>query len=156
MYGKHFASMYTGSMLGSGAISFAVWGYVISNMVPDKITGMQVELNPRLLSALIGEKEDDIRKTILKFCQPDAQSRTKEEQGRKLMPVGQFDYRVVNGLKYRAMRNADERREYLRLKQAEYRKKSKPLAGEMEWVRKFNEGQVQEVKVATGGVQTPN
>lgn len=126
MYGKHFASMYTGSMLGSGAISFAVWGYVISNMVPDKITGMQVELNPRLLSALIGEDEADIKKIIHKFCQPDTESRTKDEEGRKLVQVGQFDYRVVNGLKYRSVRNAEERREYLRVKQAELRAKKKP------------------------------
>ena len=33
MYGKHFASMYEGSLYGSGAVVFAVWGYVIACQV---------------------------------------------------------------------------------------------------------------------------
>ena len=32
MYGKHFASMYEGSLYGSGAVVFAVWGYVIAEV----------------------------------------------------------------------------------------------------------------------------
>src|ERR1700742_1263807 len=31
-YGKHYAGMYEGSMVGKGAIAFALMGYVIANM----------------------------------------------------------------------------------------------------------------------------
>ena len=109
MYGKHFESMYTGSMMGQGALAFAVWGYVISHVKDDTI-----ELNPRLLAALIGEGEHNIKATLAAFCRPDPHSRTKDEDGRKLIKIGEFAYRVVNAKKYRSMRNEEDRREYMK------------------------------------------
>jgi len=130
MYGKHFQSMYTGSMVGSGALVFAVMGYVIANAVPDRKVGTQVELNPRLLKAILGEPEDAIVRAIEFLCSPDPQSRTKEEEGRRLVRLGQFDYRVVNGEKYRAIRDEETRRQQNRDAQARHRAKSKPSGRE--------------------------
>jgi len=123
MYGKIFESMYKGSMVGSGAMMFAVWPYVIAHMRPDSTVGAQVDLNPKLMAAILGEKEDEIKTTISQLCAPDPDSNSKEEEGRRLVQVGQFAYRVVNGSKYLSLRNEDERREYNRVKQAQFRKR---------------------------------
>ena len=40
-FGKHFASMYEGSLVGSGPVVFAVMGYVIANQKPDFTLGSQ-------------------------------------------------------------------------------------------------------------------
>lgn len=111
MFGKHFASMYSGSMVGAGAVPFAVMGYVIANGKPDRTVGMQVELNPKLLAFIIGEPEEAVEKAIDFLCSPDPKSRSKEEDGRRLVKLGEFCYRVVNGAKYREIRDEERRRE---------------------------------------------
>ena len=143
MYGKHFRSMYSGSMVGAGAPVFAVLGYVISNMVPQPSVGAQVELNPKLLAFIIGEKEEVIEKAIRKLCAPDPHSRTKEEDGRRLIRLGEFDYRVVNGAKYIAIRDEEERLESNRQRQAAHRaalKRSIPMAGEALAIKALENG----------------
>jgi hypothetical protein len=90
MYGKHFASMYEGSMRGSGPEFFSVWGYVISHMMPNKEYGTTVELNPGIIGFLIGMPEAAVLAKIEQMCQPDAKSRTKDEEGRKLVKVAEY------------------------------------------------------------------
>lgn len=111
MFGKHFESMYQGSLVGSGAEVFAVWGYVISHMRPPTFT---VELNPKLLAFILGEPEKEIESAIEVLCAPDPKSRTKGREGRRLVREGEYQYLVVNGAKYQAIRRAEERREYHR------------------------------------------
>lgn len=121
MYGKHFASMYERSMIGSGAIVFAVWGYVIATARPDKRVGAQVTLNPVLLGAILGESEGDVVKAIEFLCSPDPRSTSKEHEGRRLVKLGEFDYQVVNYEKYRAIRDEESRRAQNREAQARFR-----------------------------------
>ena len=123
MYGKHFASMYCGSMVGAGFGAFSVMGYVIANMKPDKTVGFQVELNTKLLAAIFGEGEETIQKAIDYLCGPDPSSRTPDEDGRRLAKVGQFAYRVVNGVLYDKLRNEEDRREQNRIAQQRHRQK---------------------------------
>lgn len=120
MYGKFFSSTFTGSMLGAGADVFAVWGYVIANTVAS-----QVELNPQLLAPMIGMTPEAAQLAIDFLCAPDPFSRSKVEDGRRLIREGQFAYRVPNSETYRAVRNEDDRREYNRQKQAEHRLKTR-------------------------------
>lgn len=136
--------MFTGSMMGSGSAHFAVWTYVISHMMPDTSVGMQVELNPKLMAVLIGEDENVIIKVIERFCAPDPRSRSKENDGRKLIRLGEFDYQVVNGRKYRDIKDQEDRRRANREAQARWRqnhakpKKAKrggPSAREREFER---------------------
>lgn len=122
MYGKHFSSMYEGSMRGKGSAFFAVWGYVISHMMPDRTVGTQVELNPEIIAFLIGEKQPVIESVIDQMCQPDPKSRSTEQLGRKLIRLGQYAYQVVNGEKYRAIRDEETRREQNREAQRKWRK----------------------------------
>lgn len=116
MFGKFFASTFTGSMMGAGPEVFAVWGYVIANT-----HGSQVELNPRLLSAVIGTSPETIQRAIDYLCAPDPNSRSKVEDGKRLIREGEFAYRVPNFEAYRAVRDEEDRRAYNRRKQAESR-----------------------------------
>ena len=125
MYGKHFASMYERSMIGSGAIVFAVWGYVIATARPDKAVGAQATLNPVLLGAILGESPGDVSKAIEFLCSPDPRSTSKGHEGRRLVKLGEYDYQVVNYEKYRAIRDEEKRREQNREAQAKFRAKQK-------------------------------
>lgn len=124
MFGKHFASMYEGSMIGKGSCFFAVWGYVLSHFVPDREMGAQVELNPKLIAFVLGEDLVKVEAAIGEMCEPDSKSRSKEKQGRKLVKVGEYAYQVVNGEKYRAIRDEEKRRSQNREAQAKFRKKN--------------------------------
>lgn len=125
MFGKHFISLYTGSMVGAGAVPFAVLGYVIAAQRPHRELGSVVELNPVLLSAMLGEKVEDVEKGIKFLCSPDKNSRSKEADGRRLVEAGPFLYQVVNGAKYRAIRDEEARLEQLRTAQRTHREKKK-------------------------------
>lgn len=57
---------------------------------------------------------------LASLSSPDRYSRTKEHQGRRIEPVD-GGWRLLNHGKYRQKLGADERREYLRIKQAERR-----------------------------------
>ena len=117
-YGKLFSSCYTGSMFGAGTDVFAVWGYVIAHAVDG-----QVEINPKLVAAVLGTSVDTVNSAVGFLCSPDPSSRNKQDEGRRLVKEGEFAYRVVSHSIYREMRNEDERREYNRIKQAEHRRK---------------------------------
>jgi hypothetical protein len=125
--------MYTGSMFGKRAVVFAVWGYVISNLRPNRSDGQcYVELNPALLASTFSEPEGSILEAIEVLCAPDPASRTQVEDGRRLIRmddspvVGPSQYRVVNGPKYRAIRDEEERRIYLR----EAKRRSRASSGQ--------------------------
>ena len=75
VYGKHFASMYEGSLYGSGAVVFAVWGYVIACQVPDREHGSVVTLNARKLADTLGEEVADVETAIEFLCRPDSSGR---------------------------------------------------------------------------------
>lgn len=107
-FGKIFESTYTGSMVGSGPVVFAVWGYVIANTRPPGL----VEINPIILGTILGAPVEDIEQAIGYLESPDPKSRTPDEDGRRLIRVGQFLYKVPTWQKYRESRNDDERRAY--------------------------------------------
>jgi len=107
MYGKVFASMFSGSMMGAGSHVQIVMTYAIANADEKGF----VELNPVLLSAMIGDPQERIREAIDYLCRPDPNSRTPDEEGRRLVREGQFLYRLVNYGKYREIRDKEARRE---------------------------------------------
>jgi hypothetical protein len=134
MYGKHFASMYSGSLFGKPALVFAVWGYALSHMRPSRSDNQcYVELNPTLLAATFATTVEEIDSAIETLEAPDPASRSKTDDGRRLVLIeehrhaGPLQFRVVNGAKYRAMRDEEERRTYLReAKRKERARKSTP------------------------------
>jgi hypothetical protein len=109
MFGKAFASMYTGSMVGAGPTVFAVWGYVIANC-----RDSAVELNPKLLATIIGCDAGEIAHAIGALCAPDPDSRGKEHDGRRLVHQDGFLYLVSRYEHYRSLRSEDDRTAYMR------------------------------------------
>lgn len=61
-----------------------------------------------------------VRKALARLSDPDPDSRSQEHAGRRIRPVD-GGWLLLNHAKYRAKMGADERREYNRLKQREYR-----------------------------------
>jgi len=55
---------------------------------------------------------------------PDPYSRTKTDEGRRIRPI-EGGWKLVNNDKYQNLLSAEERKEYNRRKQAEYRERSK-------------------------------
>lgn len=104
-------------MYGAGVAVFAVWGYVIAHTQKSR-----VELNPKKLSDTLGGTLEEITAAISYLEEPDPDSRFKEHEGKRLIKEGQFQYFVPSHEHYRLMRNAEERRDYNRRKQSEYRK----------------------------------
>lgn len=127
MFGKHFASMYLGSMCGAGPVVFAVWGYVISNAT---IRGT-VEINPFLLATILGCKQTEVDAALAYLQKPDPHSRNQEQEGRRLIYEGGFQYLVVSYDLYRKIRNEEERRVYNAQKMRECRAKKKAREGEV-------------------------
>ncbi len=142
MFGKHFESMYEGSMYGAGVAVFAVWGYVIA-----KTRASRIELNPRKLADTLGGTENEIAEAIEWLMHPDPNSRHKSHDGRRLVKQGQFEYFVPSWEDYRKIKNEEARREYNRVKQSEHRMKRRqragrkgPLPGEALYVRAEADG----------------
>lgn len=97
-------------MAGTGSDVFAVWAYVIAHTQPDSL----VELNPFLLSQMIGISIDAVEKAIAHLCKPDPKSRSKEHRGRRLIREGEYLYFVPQAKKYRSLPNDSERKQYFR------------------------------------------
>lgn len=134
-------------MFGLPATVFAVWGYVLAKQRPDRAKKVfTVELNPAVLSATFAAPESEIVKAISVLCSEDPRSRSPEEGGRRLVPFGDsvgagpMLYRVVNGAKYAAMRDEDERRLYLREAKRSERERRK-ASTESTTVNNVNRGQ---------------
>lgn len=120
MYGKWFRSMYEGSMYGAGVSVFAVWGYVIANTIDSRI-----ELNPKKLADTLGGEVNEVHEAIEFLTKPDPDSRNKAHDGRRLVREGEFQYFVPSWEEYQRIKNEEDRREYNRMKQAEWREKQK-------------------------------
>jgi hypothetical protein len=110
MYGKIFASMYEGSMVGAGPLVFAVWGYCIAKADIDGT----VLLNPDLLAPVIGTSTESIRHAVDFLQQPDEHSKNPDHDGRRLLHQSGHLYFVVSHEIYRAMKSNEDRREYMR------------------------------------------
>jgi hypothetical protein len=119
VYGKFFSSTFTGSMMAAGSDVFAVWSYAISHAYK-----AHVELNPKLLAAVIGSTPEKMQTAIDFLCSDDPASRSKEHNGKRLVRDGEFQYFLPNHEKYRNIVNEDERRQYNRIKKQESRTKS--------------------------------
>jgi len=124
-YGKFYAKTFTGSMAGTGAHVIAVMGYCVANAKPPD---GNLEINTKLLAVMIGEPEERIKEAVEFLCSPDTESRTPTDEGRRLVRVGQFMYRLVNWEAHRGGIDRDARRETWRNAKADYRSKKKTVS----------------------------
>lgn len=140
MWRKAYGSMYDGSLVGAGAMVFAVMNYVISKQEYHRASNeWRVRLNPVLLGAVLGEKPEDVKKAIEFLCLSDPDSTSKRHEGKRLMQCApdSFEYHVVNGDIYQDRRDYDDRLAQMREAQARFRakkrKRGKPMAGETDY-----------------------
>lgn len=93
-------------------------------------------MHPRGIADEVGLTVAEVRAALLKLEEPESDSRSPEEEGRRIIRMDEhrdWGWRVVNYLKYRAIRDEDDRREQNRLAQAAWRErnKSKPASSEI-------------------------
>lgn len=69
---------------------------------------------------------EEARQALAELLAPDPDSRTGDHEGRRIEVVDGTGWRLLNHGKYRAKMSEDERREYNRQKQAEWRTRKKP------------------------------
>lgn len=111
MYGKIFKQLWTGSMCGAGLVQQATFIWMIANANRDGL----VEVNPKLLAFQFGDvSESAIELALAQLSEPDEESRTPNEEGRRIEFVEGFTWRIVNYQHYRDLRSAEARREYKR------------------------------------------
>lgn len=123
MYAKVFTSIYQGTLRGN-AYGILVFTNLLAHC--DK-TGL-VDIHPRAIADEVGVPVDKVREALSFLEAPDTESRTPDEEGRRIVRVDQhrdWGWRVVNYAKYRAIRNEDDRAEQNRLAQARWREKHK-------------------------------
>jgi hypothetical protein len=126
MYAKLFTSIYQGTLRGNSH-GLLVFTNLLAHCDKDGI----VDIHPRAIAEEVGLTPDQVRDALLVLESPDDESRSPEEQGRRIVRLDEhraWGWRVVNYLKYRAIRNEDDRREQNRLSQARWREKNKPAS----------------------------
>lgn len=112
MYGKIFASMFKGSLYGKWE---AIVTFTAMIVLADKEG--EVDMTPEALSAHTSIPLHIITKGIEQLEAPDPTSRTPDEEGRRIVRVSDsrtWGWRITNHAHYRAMRTAEERRDYFR------------------------------------------
>lgn len=128
IYAKLFSSIYQGTLRGN-AHGLLVFTNLLAHA--DK-TGV-VDIHPRAIADEVGLPEPDVRVALLKLESPDEESRTPDEDGRRIIRTDAhrvWGWRIVNHAKYRAIRNEDDRREQNRLAQERWRNKNKPASAD--------------------------
>lgn len=81
----------------------------------------------KALSLFARVSPEACRRALDKLEAPDPNSRSMEHEGRRIRKV-EGGWQILNGEKYARMLTKEERREYQRNKQAEYRKRKKQVA----------------------------
>lgn len=141
-YTKLFSTILDSTVWGLSKESRLLWITMLVKKNRDQIVRASVPGLARAAILTVPETEaalEDLKK-------PDPYSQSKEHEGRRILDVdgGWF---VVNGEKYRNMLSEEERKEYKRQKQAQYRAAAKekaagkkPLPGEAAYERAEERG----------------
>lgn len=113
MYGKLFAQMYDGTLVTAGWQALVTFQQLV--ILADKrgVVDMTVDAICRKTTIPV----DIIGPGIDALLLPDPNSRTPDEDGRRIVLLGEnrnWGWRIVNYKYYRNLRNEEERREYHR------------------------------------------
>jgi len=128
LYGKVFESMYDGTLASEGPWQALVtFQQLIVLADQDGVVDMTASAISRRTSIPL----EIIKAGLDVLARPDPDSRTPDEDGRRIVCLEShrdWGWQIVNHRKYQQMRNAAERREYLRVAQAERRARLKAEA----------------------------
>lgn len=121
MYVKLFASLYQGTLRGKSDEIL-----VFTNLLAYADRYGIVDKHPRAIADETGLSIEDVSAAIQTLESPDPESRSPNEEGRRILRLDEhraWGWQVTNYEKYRAIRNEDERREQNRLSQEVWRNK---------------------------------
>ena len=121
MYVKLFASLYQGTLRGRSDEIL-----VFTNLLAYADRHGIVDKHPRAIADETGLSIEKVSAAIQTLESPDSESRSPEEEGRRIMRLDDhraWGWQVTNYEKYRAIRTEDERREQNRLAQEVWRNK---------------------------------
>jgi len=119
-YTKLFNSILASSIWLAGKETKLLWITMLAMAGEDGIAHAAVPG----LAHMSGLTIPEVEKSLQELSSPDKFSRTKDHDGRRVQEVD-GGWLLLNHAKYRAKMGADERREYKRLKQQEYRDRAK-------------------------------
>lgn len=124
-YTKLFQTIITSTIWCESHTVRIVWVTMLALKNQDHIVEGSVPGLADMARVSVQECED----ALVKLRSPDPYSRTKIFDGRRIEDVD-GGWKILNGEKYRSKMNADERREYFRIKQQEsrLRKKNPPVS----------------------------
>ena len=119
MYAKLFTSIYQGTLRGNshGLLVF-------TNLLAHADQHGFVDGHPRAIAEEVGIDVANVRAALLYLEAPDSESRSPENEGRRIVRLDEhrdWGWNIVNYGKYRAIRNEDDRREQNRIAQKKWR-----------------------------------
>lgn len=126
MYGKIFASMYDGTLTTVGP-----WEALVTFqqfIILADVEG-NVDMTLEAISRRTTIPVDILSTGVTALLLPDRESRSPDHDGRRLIPLSDtraWGWKIVNYQHYRSIRNAEDRREYMRNYQANRRKQCQP------------------------------
>jgi hypothetical protein len=128
MYVKLFASLYQGTLRGkSDGI------LVFTNLLAHADQSGRVDIHPRAIAEEVGLSEDSVRAALGFLEAVDEESRSPENEGRRIVLLDghrAWGWQIVNYGKYRAIKNEDDRREQNRLAQERWRTKQAAVSND--------------------------
>ena len=119
MYCKLFASLYQGTLRGR-AHEILVFTNLLAHCDRDGF----VDKHFKAISDEVGLSLDEVKAAIANLEAPDAESRSPEEGGARLVRMDAhrvWGWQVVNYVKYRTIRDSEDKREQNRKAQSKYR-----------------------------------
>ena len=129
IYAKLFTSIYQGTLRGNshGLLVF-------TNLLAHCDKNGTADIHPRAIAEEVGLTVEQVNAALRVLESPDDESRSPEEQGRRIVRLDEhraWGWSVVNYCKYRSIRDEDDRREQNRRSQARWRDKHKPASSEI-------------------------
>lgn len=123
MYGKVFESIYTGSLYGE-------WEAIVTMQQLITLADSKgiVDMTPQAISGVTSIPLDIIKKGLAVLTEPDESSRTEGHEGVRINRLDdhrEWGWYLVNYDKYKNIRSAEDRREYMKNYMADQRKAAK-------------------------------
>lgn len=121
MYCKLFASLYQGTLRGHSHEIL-----VFTNLLATCDKEGMVDKHYRAIAEEVGLTIEEVKASILILESPDPESRSHELDGARIVRMDEhreWGWKIVNYLKYRAIREEDDRREQNRISQQRFREK---------------------------------
>ena len=129
MYVKLFQSIYQGTLRGNsnGLLVF-------TNLLAHADQYGIVDVHPKAIAEEVGLTLEQVKEALTELEAPDIESRSPESEGRRIVLLDghrAWGWQIVNYVKYRAIKNEDDRREQNREAQARWREKNKQASADV-------------------------